>query len=162
MDNYIIREYEPGEPSLVSHFYFKLFEKQYQFKPATEKYFMKSMSEIFDDPEGNQLWIVEQENKIVGSIAVMKRGENAAQLRMFGMDTSLQGKGIGNQLMTLAMNFCKDKGYTYLNLWTIDMLHSAKHLYAKFGFKPNDSKENTEWADYPMLEEEWIFEDKNN
>lgn len=155
---YIIREYRPGDPSLVSYFYFKLFEKQYQFKPSTEKYFMKSVSEIFDDPEGSQLWVVEQGNAIVGSIAVMRRSEHSAQIRMFGMDIGLQGKGIGSQLMTLAMNFCKENGYTHINLWTIDMLHSAKHLYDKFGFKPQDRKKNTEWADYPMIEEEWVFQ----
>ncbi len=34
-----IRAYKPGEPSLVVNFYYRLFEKQFQFLPSTEQYF---------------------------------------------------------------------------------------------------------------------------
>lgn len=158
MDDYVIREYKPGEPSLVCYFYYKLYEDQYKFKPCSEKYFLKSMCELFDDPKGSQMWIIEQEKTIVGSIAVIKRNKDSAQLRLFAVDIALQGKGLGNQLMNVAMNFCKKKGYKNVNLWTIDILKPARHLYAKFGFEPNgNTVENTDWADYPMLEEEWVY-----
>lgn len=124
----IIREYKPGDPSRVTHFYYKLYEKQFDFKPISEKYFMESMLSIFDDDEGNQLWIAEQNNKIVGSIGIVKKGNSEAQLRLFGVDERIQGKGLGSKLMSIAMNFCKEKDYKHIVLWTIDILKPAKNL----------------------------------
>lgn len=156
-DKLIIHEYQAGDPSRVTYFYYKLYEEQFNFKGIVERYFMAGMVELFDDPKGNQMWVVEKNNEVVGSIAIVKQGESEAQLRWFGIDMSLQGKGVGNQLMTLAMNFCKSQGYTHVILWTIDILKPARHLYGKFDFHLIDTKPNTEWADYPLLEEKWEF-----
>lgn len=121
---------------------------------------MDAIRAVLERPSGSQAWVVEVDGEIKGSIAIVQTGESAAQLRMFGLDSSLQGHGLGKKLMTLAMDFCKDKGYRTVTLWTIEMLKPARHLYSKFGFSPTgNTKENTTWADYPMLEEEWCFEE---
>lgn len=78
------------------------------------------------------MWIIENGGKIKGSICVIDRGEHDAQLRLFGMDASLQGKGAGKALMQTAMDYCKKMQYTHVSLWTIDICKAARHLYAKF------------------------------
>ena len=40
MSNFVIREVGSGEVSLVSHFYYKIFETQFDFLPSTEQYFL--------------------------------------------------------------------------------------------------------------------------
>lgn len=157
MNDLIIREAIPGEPSLVVHFYYKLFEQQFDFLPDTEKYFLHAMTELFDDHAGSRLWVVEEDNEIKGSICIVKKGNAEAQLRLFGIAPSLQGKGVGNQLMQKAMDFCKEKGYSHIILWTIDICESACHLYDKFGFRFTESKPNDTWANYPMTEEMWEY-----
>ena len=67
------------------------------------------------------MWIIENGGKIKGSICVIDRGEHDAQLRLFGMDASLQGKGAGKALMQTAMDYCKKMQYTHVSLWTIDI-----------------------------------------
>lgn len=42
-------------------------------------------------------------------------------------------------------------------LWTIDILKPARHLYGKYGFAMTETKPNTEWADYEILEEKWEY-----
>lgn len=156
MDDRIrIRVCRPGEISLVVHFYFKLFEKQFDFLPNVEGYFLHAAAELFDEPEGNGLWIAEEDGKIVGSICIIGKGGGNAQLRLFGTDPSLQGRGVGRMLMQTAMDFCKEKGYAHVILWTIDICQAARHLYGKFGFQPTDTKPNTIWADYEVTEEKW-------
>ena len=103
--NISIRTYRPGDPSLVCYFYYKLYEQQYHFNGSVEAYFIRGMAELFDHPAGNQLWIAEQDNKIAGCIAIIKKGERSAQLRWFGVDMEVQGMGIGNQLLETAMEF---------------------------------------------------------
>lgn len=152
-----IRTYKPGDPSRICYFYYKLFEKQYNFNGSVEKYFMEGMLDLFREPEGSQLWIAEREEKIVGSIAIIKRDNTDAQLRWFGVDMTLQGMGIGNRLVETAMRFCKDYGYKHVILWTINILNAARHLYAKYGFIMTDIKPNHEWASYPIVEEKWEY-----
>ena len=157
MRDLVIREAKPGEPSLVVYFYYKLFEQQFGFLPNTEQYFLHAMTELFNDPSGNRLWIAEENGHIKGSICIVKIGDTEAQLRLFGTDPSLQGKGAGKRLMQTAMGFCKEKGYSHVILWTIDICKAACHLYDQFGFKFVESKPNTTWADYPMSEEMWEY-----
>ena len=152
-----IRTYRPGDPSLVCYFYYKLYEEQYQFNGSVEKYFIKGMGELFDDPEGSQLWVAERDGKIMGSIAIVKRGGHEAQLRWFGVSPELQGLGVGNRLLEAAMEFCREKGYTDVSLWTIDILKPARHLYGKHGFALTETKPNHEWADYALTEEKWEY-----
>lgn len=77
------------------------------------------------------------------------------ETRWFFVNDSMQGKGIGNKLVEKAMQFCEDHGYTKISLWTIDILHAARHLYKKHGFTLTETKKNTEWTDHVLLEEKW-------
>lgn len=152
-----IRTYTPGDPSLVCYFYYKLFERQYQFNGCVEQYFIKGMAELFDAPLNSQMWVAERNGHIVGSIAVIWRGGHAAQLRWFGVSTEIQGTGIGNRLLETAMAFCKDHNYTDVVLWTISILSSARHLYGKHGFSMTETKPNDEWAGCRLTEEKWEY-----
>lgn len=158
-DNVVIRKYKPGDPSMVCYFYYKLYEKQYNFNGSVERYFMEGMIDLFKDSNESMLWVAEKSGQIVGSIAIIKRGDENAQLRWFGIDTALQGMGIGNQLIKTAMQFCKEQGYKHVSLWTIDILKSARHLYGKYGFIKTETKPNYEWASYTMIEEKWEYND---
>lgn len=152
-----IRTYKPGDPSLVAHFNYKIFEQQFEFLPNVENYFLHIMTELFDHPERNELWLAEENGKIVGSICIIGKEDGSAQLRLFCTDPSLQGKGIGKMLMQKAMDFCKEKNYSHVMLWTIDICKAARHLYAKFGFQLTDTKPNTTWAEYEITEEKWEY-----
>lgn len=152
-----IREYRPGDPSRVTYFYYKLYEKQFHFNGSVERYFLEGMVELFDDPSGSQLWLAERDGAVVGCVAVVKKGPHEAQLRWFGVDMSLQGMGIGNRLLETAMEFCKAHEYRHIILWTIEILKPARHLYGKFGFVPTETKPNHEWADQELMEEKWEY-----
>ena len=156
--NIVIRLYKPGEVSLVVHFYYKLFEQQFDFLPSTEQYFLHAAAELFDDCKGNGLWVAEEDGNIIGSICIVNKGNGTAQLRLFGTHPSAQGKGIGKKLMQTAMDFCKENGYQHIYLWTIDICKAALHLYENFGFRCTDTKPNDTWANYHMTEELWEFD----
>lgn len=140
-----IHTYKPWEPSLVCYFQYKLYEKQYHFNGMYEKEMLGGMAELYNDPEGSQMQIAEHNGEIVGDIAIIKRGIHQAQLRWFGVDSNLQGQGLGNKLLEIAMSFCAEKGYTHITLGTMDILKAARHLYAKFGFHKTESELFNEW-----------------
>jgi ribosomal protein S18 acetylase RimI-like enzyme len=58
-----------------------------------------------------------------------------ARLRWFHIDEKYRGHGIGRELLTRAIDFCRRQGYKTVWLWTMDGLDTARHLYISFGFK---------------------------
>ncbi len=158
-DEIVIRTYQPGDPSMVCYFQYKLYEQQYHFNGFYEKEMLGGMAELYNDLEGSQLWIAERNGKIAGDIAVIKKGMHQAQLRWFGVGSDMQGQGLGKELLKTAINFCREKGYVYITLGTLDILKSARHLYAKFGFHRTESEAYNEWdKNREMYHETWECE----
>ena len=154
-----LRTYEPGDPSKVCYFQYKLYERQYQFNGYYEQEMLSGMAELYDDLEGSQMWIAELDGKMVGDIAVVRRGKDRAQLRWLGVDMDAQGQGLGNRLLEAALSFCREKGYIHLFLGTLDILKPARHLYAKFGFHRTKSEFYNEWdTNREIYQEIWECE----
>lgn len=158
-----IRTFKKGDPSLVCSFHSELYFREYGFNHLYEKEMLEGMVDIYSDLGYNQMWIAEMDGRIVGDIAVIQRGQHSAQLRWFGVEKSLQDTGIGDELMRLAMEFCKEHDFTFIILGTIDVIKPARKLYSKFGFKLVDSEPYNEWApDRKMHHEIWIHDAANN
>ncbi len=154
-----LRTYQPGDPSKVCYFQYELYKRQYGFNGFYEQEMLRGMAELYDDLSGSQMWIAELDGKIVGDIAVIKKGENRAQLRWLGVDMDVQGQGLGNRLLAEAISFCREKGYRQLFLGTLDILKPARHLYAKFGLHRTKSEAYNEWdKNREMYREIWECE----
>ena len=104
-------------------------------------------------PEKDCVYVLEANGNVSGSVAITHVGE-AAQLRFFFVEPALRGLGAGNKLINMAINFCREKKYGRVFLWTFSKLAAARHLYSKIGFQITDTHENTEWGE-PVLEERW-------
>ncbi|WP_276674777.1 GNAT family N-acetyltransferase [Selenomonas artemidis] len=158
-DDIVIRTYQPGDPSRVCYFQYKLYEEQYHFNGLYEKEMLSGMAELYDEPEGSQMWIAERDGQIVGDIAVIKRADDKAQMRWFGVALDLQGKGLGSQLLKIAMQFCVEKGYRHITLGTLDILKPAHHLYEKYGFRKTESEPYNDWDESrDMYHETWEYD----
>ncbi|MGG4385300.1 helix-turn-helix domain-containing GNAT family N-acetyltransferase [Priestia megaterium] len=150
-----IRSFKPGDVGYVAHLHGQLYDETYKFGQMFEYYVMKGLTEFMINSEGGDLWIAEVDGKIAGSIAITKSSDTVAQLRWFVLDEKYQGMGLGKKLMETAMNFCKEKGYQHIFLWTVSILGAARHLYKKYGFELTEEKPNEEWTGSPLIEERW-------
>ena len=155
MDNITIRPCKAAEASYVSFLQMKFYEQAYGFKAIFEHYLLTAMIEFIASPNGSQLWVVLDRDEIIGSIAIIKTGAHVAQLRWFLISADYQGKGIGRKLMDTAMEFCREQEYTHVFLWTLHTLDAARYLYEIYGFKPTESKPNSEWTSEILTEERW-------
>ena len=159
-DKVLIRTYYPGEASYISYMHMKFYREYYRFKPVFEYYVMKGLSEFLLDSRGSNLWVADVGGLIVGSIAIVKMPD-AAQLRWFLVDKEYQGRGIGKSLMSTAMRFCEEQGYSRVFLWTVSILEIARHLYEEFGFVPVEENPNDEWTDETIIEERWELDTRS-
>jgi GNAT superfamily N-acetyltransferase len=100
------------------------------------------------DPAHDGLWLAMLDNNIVGAIVIdgSKAETLGARLRWFILDPEVQGRGIGNQLMSAAMSFCEQTGFKRIYLTTFAGLNTARHLYEKWGFTLCEEAEDSHWG----------------
>jgi DNA-binding MarR family transcriptional regulator/ribosomal protein S18 acetylase RimI-like enzyme len=154
----LIRPFRSGDVGYIAHLHGILYDHTYKFGRKFEYYVMKGLTEFMINTDGGELWVAEADNKIVGSIAITKSSDTIAQLRWFVLDEDYQGMGIGKKLMETALNFCKEKNYQHVFLWTVSTLNTARYLYQKYNFRKTEEKPNEEWTGTKLIEERWDLE----
>jgi DNA-binding MarR family transcriptional regulator/N-acetylglutamate synthase-like GNAT family acetyltransferase len=86
------------------------------------------------DPEREAAWIAEVDGEVVGSVFVVAKDAEAAQLRLLYLEPAMRGKGLGRRLAETAIGFAREAGYARMVLWTQSELAVARHVYARAGF----------------------------
>ncbi|MBT3285630.1 GNAT family N-acetyltransferase [Candidatus Bathyarchaeota archaeon] len=139
---------EPGDLGYITYMHGRIYHDEYGFDSTFEPYVARPMSEfsLAGDQSRQQIWVVEMDGKIVGCIAIVDAGGNEAQLRWLLLTKETRGKGLGERLMSEAVDFCREKGYNNVFLWTIDALHAARGLYLKHRFKVTEEKKHVMWG----------------
>ena len=148
-----IRQFEPGDAGYVAYMHGKYYSKHHGFHPSSEYYFIKYLADFVHDHTGGMLWIAEADGNIAGSVAIVRVDSTTAQFRWFLVDENHQGKGIGSRLIKTALDFCREKDYKNVFLWTFKGLDAARALYDKAGFVLTGEKVNNEWSSAQIIEQ---------
>jgi len=137
-------EMQPGDIGYIIHMHGALYWKEYTYGIEFETYVAKGLCEFYEryDPQRSRVWICEHNDKMIGFLLLMDRGQ-AAQLRYFLIEPEYRGIGLGSKLMDLYMDFLRGCGYQKSYLWTTHELTTAASLYKKFGFQLTAEKEST-------------------
>ena len=72
----------------------------------------------------------------------------------FLVEDKHQGRGIGQQLLNMALDFCRQAGFKRVYLTTFAGLDAARHLYERAGFKLYEEVEDRHWGE-PLLEQKF-------
>jgi peptidyl-dipeptidase Dcp len=152
----IRNEFIPGDLGYVIHMHGRLYGIEYGYGVHFEMYVAEGIREFFDryDPKKDRVWLCEHNGKIVGSLFLMHRENEAAQLRYFLLEPEFRGAGLGSQLMQLFMEFLKQSGYRSSFLWTTHELAAAARLYTKHGFRLTEEKGSTAFGK-PLREQRY-------
>jgi ribosomal protein S18 acetylase RimI-like enzyme len=97
------------------------------------------------DPSYGRMWLVEDEQGLIGSIAITHEEGTTGKVRWFLVARRAQGRGIGRQLFDEAMAYARER-YDSLVLETFSELETAAAMYRAVGFEVVDSAPQTEWG----------------
>lgn len=94
------------------------------------------------------MWLCESGNELIGCVGIVKRSETKAQLRWLLLEKKFRGKGIGRNLVKMAISYCRDDlKVKEIYLETIKGLDVVK-LYESEGFKLVKENEEIEiWGE---------------
>ncbi len=154
-DDIVIRtDLRPGDIGYITYLHAKIYSAEHQFNVVFESYVAQYMAKFAQhyDPGQSRIWIAEHAGQMVGSITIVGHSPTEAQLRWFILDPSYRGMGLGRQLMDAAMDFCREKCFQRVFLYTITELLPAGHLYQSAGFVlAGAPRKHSEWG--PPVEE---------
>jgi N-acetylglutamate synthase-like GNAT family acetyltransferase len=146
----IEKGYTPGAIGRVAELHGTYYAEHWGFGCYFEGKVATAMAEFFVryDEERDGFWTVSVDGRVEGSIAIdgIYAKNEGAHLRWFIMSDILRGQGMGNRLMDTVIDFCREKGYEKVYLWTFDGLDAARHLYEKAGFELVEQFTGTQWG----------------
>jgi peptidyl-dipeptidase Dcp len=146
---------QPGDIGYVVYMHGSLYGSEYNYGIQFETYVAKGLCEFYEkyDPTRNRVWVCEHNNRMIGFLLLMDRGESA-QLRYFLIEPEYRGIGLGSRLMSLYMDFLRERGYRQSYLWTTHELGTAASLYKRFGFQLTEEKESSSFGK-PLREQRY-------
>ena len=151
-----IRSYVEKDLDFVIGRHKALYEAEYGLGPGTFGSYVEKYARLFHQnrTERENMWIAEAHGRPVGTLSVVRADDATAQLRWFLIEPEMRGTGLGHRLMETALDFCAEKGYSHVFLWTLSHLDAARHLYGKYGFVLTETKPNDTWGGN-LIEERW-------
>lgn len=134
---YALRQHRPGDIGWITHRQGLLYHEQYGWDERFEALVAEILSRFiltFDEAR-EKAWIAERDGEIVGAIFCVARTRTVAALRLLYVEPSARELGIGTRLVDECITFARSTGYRKLALWTNSVLHSARRIYEREGFR---------------------------
>jgi GNAT superfamily N-acetyltransferase len=142
--------YFPGIIGKITELHAVYYSENWNFDSSFEIQVGSELSEFIKEFRKNRdgLWVTRVDNDFAGCIVIDGRTalSESARLRWFIVDPIYQGQGIGQLMISRALNFCRETGYPKVFLWTFKGLDAARTLYEKMGFTLSEKHTVAQWG----------------
>lgn len=108
--------------------------------------------EVLGNPEkyiiapGGSIFFVEEEGKILGTVALMKLEPGIFELTKMAVKPEAQGKKLGQKLLAHSIAYAKVQGWEKLIIYSNRKLENAIYIYKKSGFGEIPIEENNPYV----------------
>jgi ribosomal protein S18 acetylase RimI-like enzyme len=148
-NNVLIIPFSPDLNKEIKTLNVEWLKKHFKVEAKDELVLSDPQGEIID--KGGMIFYAKYDNKIVGTISLLKIDETTFELSKMAVTDSVQGLGIGQKLLEHCLKIAKQKGIEKLILYSNRKLFPALYLYTKFGFQEVSLEEGIyERADIKM------------
>ncbi len=168
-----VRPANVNEYENVLEFYYDLIDSMENdpYSPMWQKNVYPEDITIKNAIENGWLYIMEEDNKIIGSMVINSactegyekvswsidaKSDEIAVIHLLGIAKFARGKGMGSRLVQEAIDLCRRMGKKTIRLDAVGRNIPAQHLYEKNGFSNrgvmNLYYEDTGWMDFVMYD----------
>ncbi len=104
--------------------------REFDFEPDPE------LDADLDDPQHTYaaIWVVVDGGEVVGSVALRDLGGGAVQLKRMYLRPDQRGRGLGRELLGVALDWARSHGMRVIRLDTSERMVAAQRLYEAHGF----------------------------
>jgi GNAT superfamily N-acetyltransferase len=146
----IANSYVPGAIGRITELHGSYYLQHADFGLYFESKVACELSEFLHryDSTRDGIWLALSRGRIEGSIVIdgVDAETEGAHLRWFIVEGSLRGNGVGNKLITAALDYCHRRKYKKIYLWTFEGLKAARHLYEKHSFRLARQQLGNQWG----------------
>jgi DNA-binding MarR family transcriptional regulator/N-acetylglutamate synthase-like GNAT family acetyltransferase len=132
-----LRSHRPGDMGWVIAAHGRIYATEFGWDDTFEAMVADIAANFLRDfdPAWEHCWMAELDGVPVGSVTLVRKSPEEAQLRLLIIDPAARGLRLGERLVDECIRFATRKGYRKLVLWTNDNLHAARRIYQKAGFR---------------------------
>jgi GNAT superfamily N-acetyltransferase len=134
--------YYPGVAGKITEVHAVYYHENWGFDISFETQVGRELSDFlveFDETRDG-LWTAKRNNMFAGAVAI--------DVRWFIVVPVFHGLGIGKELISRAVEFCKQKDFPKVFLWTFEGLDSARYLYEAHHFELCEEHGVNQWGQH--------------
>ncbi len=106
------------------------------------------------DPTTDACWIAEKDGRNIGSVAIVRKSDDLAQLRVLIVEPEARGLGVGRRLVGECIGFAGRAGYRRITLSTYSCLTAARRIYEAAGFRLSTERPEHSYG-HDLVAETW-------
>jgi GNAT superfamily N-acetyltransferase len=131
-----LRPHQLGDLGWIAHRQAILYAREYDWDETYEALAAEILAAFVKtrDPNRERGWIAIRDDRILGSVFLMRGSETTAKLRLLYVEPDARGLGLGRRLVDACIDYARQKDYRTLTLWTNDVLVPARRIYQVAGF----------------------------
>ena len=140
--------FKPGDIGYITYLHGTLYAAEYGLDHTFEGYVAAGLGQFANtyNSDHDYFAVAELDGTIVGSVAIVGQPDRTAQLRWFLVHPDARGHGLGTGLLREAVDFCRQRNYKSVFLWTISELTTAARLYRDAGFQLTEQNTHQIWG----------------
>jgi DNA-binding MarR family transcriptional regulator/N-acetylglutamate synthase-like GNAT family acetyltransferase len=153
---YVLRQHQSGDMGWVVQRHGTLYAQEYGFDEQFEALVASIVAKFIQhyDPKRERCWIAERDGERVGCVFLVRASKTIGKLRLFLVEPSARGAGLGRALVDDCLRFARAAGYRKVRLWTQSNLLAARHIYAKVGFSRIEAEPHHSYSQ-DLVAETW-------
>ena len=144
--------YYPGVIGKITEVHAVYYNEHWGFDVSFETQVGSELSDFIIEFDENRdgLWVARRNHMFAGSVVIDGRNTkiNGARLRWFIVVPVFQGLGIGKELISRAVGFCKHRRHPKVYLWTFEGLETARFLYEQQDFRLCEEHDIDQWGQH--------------
>lgn len=127
---YFINEFNGAYNEEINDFIIDIYVGEYGYEKHRAN-LKQHDNNIYRKCGGNLWFAADEDNNIVGTIAVFKHSDEEMELKRFYVRKDFRGTGISKELYKKAIEACKKESIKKISLGTFEKFENAIHFYTK-------------------------------
>jgi DNA-binding MarR family transcriptional regulator/GNAT superfamily N-acetyltransferase len=153
---FVLRPPVPGDLGWVVQRHGALYAAEYGWDASFEALVARIVADYAarGDRRREAAWIAELGGEPAGCVFCMRKTDTTAQLRLLLVEPRARGLGMGGRLVAECVSFARRAGYREMVLWTNDVLHAARRIYQRAGFRLAGSEPHHSFG-HDLVGQDW-------